>query len=173
MANDAAHVHIEFIKKCLRKGDTKQAILAKFGKKWPEVSNRTFERRYTSAKKAFGAEQKRVMDKVEVEVAKEVDALKLEIMGVMERKAILTQIARGQIPLTKPMVVDKEIENVPVVPDWMDRRAAIAELNKMDGEYAPIKQANTNPDGTPVEPQKVVMTPDQLAELKKSIEGKK
>lgn len=61
-------------------------------------------------------------------------------MGVEERKEVLSQIARGEIPLKKPMVCDGDIVEVPVVPDWMDRRNAIAELNKMDGSYAAIKQ---------------------------------
>lgn len=74
------------------------------------------------------------------------DALK-SVMCKVERMQILTQIARGEIPLTKPMVVDKIIEEVDVVPDWMDRKNAIAELNKMDGSYSPIKVADTDIDG--------------------------
>jgi hypothetical protein len=63
-----------------------------------------------------------------------------EIMGVQERMAILTKIARGSIPLIKPMVCDGSIHDIEVVPDWMDRKNAIAELNKMDGTYAPEKK---------------------------------
>lgn len=65
----------------------------------------------------------------------------LTILSVAQRKDILAKIALGKIPLTKPMVCDGEIKLVPVVPDWNDRKNAIAELNKMDGSYAPIKQA--------------------------------
>lgn len=62
-----------------------------------------------------------------------------EIMSVAERMGVLTQIARGEIPLKKPMVCDGIIQEVDVVPDWMDRKNAIAELNKMDGSYQPTK----------------------------------
>lgn len=62
------------------------------------------------------------------------------IMKAVERMQILTQIARGEIPLQKAMVVDKMVEYIEVVPDWMDRKNAIAELNKMDGSYAAEKK---------------------------------
>ncbi len=173
MAESATTIQIEFIKKCLRKGDKRKTILAKYVKKWQTSSERTFDRRLKVAEEAMSIENKSIQDKVEQEVAKEVEVRKLDIMDAMERKVILTQIARGEIPLTKPIVVDKVVEHIPVVPDWMDRRAAIAELNKMEGDYAPIKQASTNPDGTPIDQPKVVMTDEQLAELKKTIESKK
>ena len=57
-----------------------------------------------------------------------------------ERMVTLTKIMRGEIPLTKPMVVDGQIELVPVVPNWSDRMDAIDKLNKMTGDYAASKQ---------------------------------
>lgn len=164
---------IEFVKNCLRKGEKRNAILGKFGKKWGNVSRTTFDRRLEAAKIELQDEHKAFQAKVEVEVAKEVEVRKLDIMDAMERKSILTQTARGELPLQKAIVVDKEIVYIDVVPDWADRRAAITELNKMEGDYAPIKQANVNPDGTPIDQPKVVMTAEQLLELKQSIESKK
>ena len=64
----------------------------------------------------------------------------MRIISAARRMEILSDIAEGLIPLTKPMVVDGAIELIPVVPDWMDRKQAISELNKMCGDYAPIKQ---------------------------------
>jgi len=151
MANLGNQAQIDFIVSQLRKGGKKMTIQANFGKKWPEVSDRTFRRRLYAAEERYSSERNRIQAKAEEKVAEEVEARKLEIMDVMERKDILTQIARGKIPLKKHMVVDKVIEEVDVIPDWNDRRAAIAELNKMDGDYAPTKQSNVNPDGTPVE----------------------
>lgn len=148
-------------------------ILAGFAAKWPNLSRRTIDRRITASRKSLAAQYDHIKHEADTLAAKEIDALKLEIMGVYERKSVLTQIARGQIPLSKPMVVDKEIRLVEFVPDWSDRRAAIAELNKMDGDYAPAKVAQTNPDGSKIDETKVVMTDAQLAELKKSIESKK
>ncbi len=61
------------------------------------------------------------------------------IISAARRMEILSDIAEGLIPLTKPMVCDGVIQEVPVVPDWMDRKNAIAELNKMTGDYSPTK----------------------------------
>lgn len=62
------------------------------------------------------------------------------IADANERMVTLTKIMRGEIPLTKPMVVDGAIELVPVVPNWSDRMDAIDKLNKMTGDYAATKQ---------------------------------
>jgi phage terminase small subunit len=59
----------------------------------------------------------------------------LEVVSVAERMHILSQIALGKIILQKPMVVNKQVQLIECVPDYMDRRNAIAELNKMDGSY--------------------------------------
>lgn len=71
---------------------------------------------------------------------KAVDNVKVEeVMGTAERMIVLSKIARGEIPLKKPIVCDGTIEEIEVVPDWMDRKNAIAELNKMDGSYSADK----------------------------------
>ena len=66
-----------------------------------------------------------------------------------EIQEILTQIAKGEIPLVKHIVCDGVIQEVDVVPAWADRRAAIAELNKMEGDYAPVKKDITS-GGEPI-----------------------
>lgn len=145
MAESATTIQIEFIKKFLRKGDKRKAIMAKYAKKWQNTSDRTFDRRLKAAEDAMEIENRSIQAKVELEVAKEIEVRKLDIMDAVERKAILTQIARGEIPLKKAMVVDKFIEYIEVAPDWMDRKNAIAELNKMEGAYAPeSKNLNVN-----------------------------
>lgn len=76
----------------------------------------------------------------------EKEAVKEAVMSRVERQKILTQIARGEIPLRKAMVVDGIIEYIDIVPDWMDRKQSIAELNKMEGDYAPTKtELSTDP----------------------------
>lgn len=65
---------------------------------------------------------------------------KSRILDKYERMEILSQIARGEILVPKPMVCDGVIEHPTVEPDWQSRKAAIAELNKMDGEYAPVRK---------------------------------
>lgn len=169
MGNASALAQIEFIKSLLRKGGKRNDIMGKFGKKWGNVSRTTFDRRLEIAKEAIVDEQKQIIEQANTNVAKKVEAIELDIMSAIERKHILTQIARGQIPLKKPMVVDKVIQEVEVVPDWMDRKLAIAELNKMDGEYAPIKNSSVNPDGTPIEPikEQTIIVYKELPPMKK------
>lgn len=82
----------------------------------------------------------------------EKEAIIEAVMSRSERQEVLTRIARGEVPLKKAVVVDGEIEYIEVVPDWMDRKNAIAELNKMDGEYAPTRSELTGKDGKPLIP---------------------
>lgn len=96
--------------------------------KQAEIKAKVKELQYVASSIANKATQKAI-DKVKAD----------EVMGVAERMSILSKIARGEIPLKKPMVCDGVIEEIEVVPDWMDRKNAIAELNKMDGSYQPTK----------------------------------
>lgn len=139
MATSAIDKQIDFIKSCLRKGEVRKSILAKFVKKWQNASVRTFDRRLKDAESDMQTEISAINEKAYKSIEKVADEIAAQILSNFQRKVILSQIARGEIMLTKHMVVDKIIESVPVVPDWMDRKNAIAELNKMDGSYAPIK----------------------------------
>ena len=139
MAKASEVSQIEFIKSCIRSGLKRKAILGKFGKKWESVSRTTFDRRLKQATDSMQAEFKEIDKRTEDGIAKEVEARKSKILTSIERQEILTQIALGQIPLKKAMVCDGIIQEVDVVPDWMDRKNAISELNKMDGSYASEK----------------------------------
>lgn len=139
MASPGTLAQIEFIKSHLRKGEERAAILRKFAKKWERASRGTFDRRLKVAKDELQIENKKVQAKAEEKVGEKADELELEILTVLERKSILAQIAKGEIPLTKPMVCNGEIVQADVIPSYTDRMNAIAELNKMDGDYAPTK----------------------------------
>lgn len=78
------------------------------------------------------------------------DTLKLDIMEVNERKELLTKIANGELKIKKPFVIAGKIMEYPSEPDHTDRRNAIAELNKMDGAYAPAKVAQTDSKGNDI-----------------------
>lgn len=101
-----------------------------------EISNYLKELQ-TVAKKIHDKKQKKVIEEAE----------SLKVLPIAQRIDILSRIALGEVPLKKAMVVDKMIEYIEVVPDWNDRKNAIAELNKMDGSYAPTKTANTDTQG--------------------------
>ena len=110
----------------------------------------TFDRYWAEASKRYKARLDAIEEATtKVAVSMEVKALKKAILSKHERQEILTQIAKGEIPLVKHIVCDGVIQEVDVVPAWADRRAAIAELNKMEGDYAPIKKDITS-GGEPI-----------------------
>lgn len=132
------NAQIEFIKEWLRKGEPRKDILQRFTKVY-KVSVKTFDNRLKIAQEAIQSEQKNIQEKAEQEVAKEVEVRKSKILNAIERQEILSQIALGEIKLNKYIVCDGIIEEREVVPDYNDRKNAIAELNKMGGDYAPAK----------------------------------
>jgi hypothetical protein len=52
-----------------------------------------------------------------------------------ERRVLLAQIARGELIIPTPVKVGKEMEYIDSYPDFDERKAAIVEMNKMDGDY--------------------------------------
>lgn len=136
---------VNFISDCIRKGEKRGKVLAKFVKNWQKVGTRTFDRRLRQAEKAVHEEQERIKDVAEGEVAKEVDALKSKIMTAVERKLLLTQIANGEVKIpTKEAKWDSEQRKFVMIPfeelaGHVDRIRAVAELNKMGGDYQPTK----------------------------------
>ena len=110
----------------------------------------TFDRYWAEASKRFKARLDAIEEATtKAAVSMEIKALKKAILSKHERQEILTQIAKGEIPLIKHIVCDGVIQEVDVVPAWADRRAAIAELNKMEGDYAPVKKDITS-GGEPI-----------------------
>ena len=110
----------------------------------------TFDRYWAEASKRYKARLDAIEEATtKAAVSMEVKALKKAILSKHERQEILTQIAKGEIPLVKHIVCDGVIQEVDVVPAWADRRAAIAELNKMEGDYAPVKKDITS-GGEPI-----------------------
>ena len=110
----------------------------------------TFDRYWAEASKRFKARLDAIEEATtKAAVSMEIKALKKAILSKHERQEILTQIAKGEIPLVKHIVCDGVIQEVDVVPAWADRRAAIAELNKMGGDYAPVKKDITS-GGEPI-----------------------
>ena len=61
------------------------------------------------------------------------------IMSLVERMEWLTKLVDGTIKAKRPFVVGGKIMEYPEEPSHSDRVKALAELNKMDGSYAPAK----------------------------------
>lgn len=127
---------INFIADCLRKGEQRKVILSKFGKKWQGTSARTFDRRLRQAEIYVASEQATIKAKAEDMVSQEADALKSKIMSSFERKVLLSQIAKGEITVKRPVVISGQVKLVPHEPDHNERINAMKELSKMDGDYA-------------------------------------
>lgn len=173
MANADFQERVDFVKSYVAKGNKRKEVLAKFVKKW-QTSDRTFDRVWKEARKQHKELQqvaKQAADRVYIASAE--NAAKEAIMSKIERQQILTQIARGEIKLIKPIVIDKEIEEFEIVPDWMDRKAAIAELNKMDGDYAPIRNEHTGKNGEPIETKNynVSLSKEEIIDISKQLEN--
>ena len=60
-----------------------------------------------------------------------------------ERKEYLTSVIRGKVSISKKIVINGVIDEIEIIPDHKDRLSAIAELNKMEGDYAPSKSIVT------------------------------
>lgn len=147
MAKENKKTIVEAIVKLIEKGKSTEFICSAICSKF-HFTERTFYNHYKTANQLHKTRQEAIRKKVESDKElQQLEERKAGIMTAIERMEILTQIARGEIPLTKPMVVNQMLVHIDVVPDWMDRKAAIAELNKMDGEYAPTKVASTNTKG--------------------------
>lgn len=134
---------INFIADCLRKGEQRKEILGKFGKKWEKVSRTTFDRRLRQAEAHVASEQQRIKEQAEQDVVKEADALKSKILTSLERQAILSDMAKGELETEVLLVTKDGIKKAKAKPTHAERRAAIAELNKMSGDYAPAKSIVT------------------------------
>lgn len=119
----------------LESGISRRDCLAKIVKKW-QMSDRTFDRHWKVANEQHAETQYSIQNSIAT-ISTEVfrDNFEGHVLTRLERQSILTQIALGQISLTKYIVADGFIEEREIVPSWNDRKAAIAELNKMDGSY--------------------------------------
>lgn len=78
------------------------------------------------------------------------EAEKRRIMNADERKEFLTKLIEGKRTVKRLFVIDGEVIEHPSEPDAADKIRAIAELNKMGGDYAPTKVANTDKEGNNV-----------------------
>jgi hypothetical protein len=86
--------------------------------------------------------QERDILKVIVEEAQNnrvAEIAQMNIMTSVERMEFLTKMAKGEVKVKQPFVIGGKIMEYPSEPSFSERRAAIAELNKMDGSYAPMQ----------------------------------
>jgi hypothetical protein len=129
---------VDLIIDCLKKGYQRAEILQKFTKIY-KTSIKTFDTRLKVAREVYGKQMSKLNTLVEQKLNEDANVAKIEFMTVSERQAILAGQARGEIKVKKAVFTPKGIVYIEEEPNHADRRAAVAELNKMCGDYAPQK----------------------------------
>jgi hypothetical protein len=140
--------HIEFIR-LVANGETQSnAYKLSVGKKG--VSKQVSEVKGSQLAKKYAdliAEQRNNLKKVVEEAQKDkvAEIAQMNILTSAQRMEILSNIAQGKLKVKKPFVIGGKVLEYPSEPDHTDIKNAIAELNKMQGDYAPTKinQENT------------------------------
>ncbi len=119
-------------------GNGRGNVMAIIAPKW-QISDRTFSRYWkiaiTQHQQLQGLAS---MAADAIYIAAKEGAAKELVMSKAERLHILSKIARG--------------EDHPVTVLIIERIKAISELNKMEGDYAPAKVAQTDKDGNNISP---------------------
>ena len=124
--------HIDFIKTCLRNGEKRNEILAKFSERWRKIASRTFDRRLKDAQIQLEIEQGKIKQQLEEGIKWEVEARKSKILSPLDRQEWLSKIIKSSS--NKELGISISTDN---------RIRAIAELNKMGGDYAPERHQIT------------------------------
>ena len=134
---------IDDIIKMIEQGTERGAVITKYCKKL-QKSARTVDGYWKTANEQHVIRQQAIKNELAaIDTQSAIEARKKAIMSADDRKELLTSIANGTLKIKKPFVIAGKIMEYPAEPDHTDRKNAIAELNKMDGAYAPAKVQNT------------------------------
>lgn len=112
--------------------------------KW-HLAERTFVRYWKEASESYLAaneRDKKAISEVRVEAIK--NRAENAVMSKERRMELLTEIAEGKLTYEKEVPSKFGPQTIIARPDFAERRAAVAELNKMDGEYAPVRKDITS-----------------------------
>jgi len=134
---------INYILDRLRKGKERAEILQEFTKAYKKQSTKTFDNRLKIARAQFESERQLIQQEAEKGIQKDIEALKSKILTPVERLVILSDMAKGELETEVLLVTKDGIKKAKAKPTHAERRAAIAELNKMSGDYAPAKSIVT------------------------------
>lgn len=123
----------------LEKGIGYNDCLVVIRRNWT-LSESSFKRYWKTANEAYKLRQESINSILLAESTEaQKQRLKTAILTKDERMKILTDIANGKLNIVQEINTKFGIVNINTVPDFTERRNAIAELNKMDGSYAPVK----------------------------------
>jgi len=111
--------------------------------KW-QLADRTFVRYWNEARTRFSELSERTQIAfADIYLEGKKEALKKAILNKHERMELLTKLATGEIPTWREVITDAGIQKLEYY-SGAEAKAAIAEINKMDGEYAPIRKDITS-----------------------------
>lgn len=109
----------------------------------------TFDRYWGEASKRFKARLDAIEEATtKVAVSMEVKALKKAILSKHERQELLSKLATGEIRSWREVVTESGVIKLEYY-SASEAKQNIAELNKMDGDYAPVKKDITS-GGEPI-----------------------
>ena len=133
--------------------ELKKSPLLSYGEMWGKYEVKwgkgktTFDKDWKQAQKQLQEWQNSINAEVAKQVVSaEVEERKKDLFAKMDALKILADIARG-----KEMRVDGE----KFIPSYRERISAIAQLSKMEGWDAPVKQEVTGKDGKDLQPFQV------------------
>ncbi len=139
MAKLSKEAYIDFIIDEIKKGnvdhkDVLSVFLPKFA-----CTRQTFDKYWKTANERHREAQQAIKEAKEVQtIANELDKLKTLQLTKLDRMKIAEGIAMGKA---------KRIEGQILVPSPSDQLKALDYLAKIDGDYAPAKVAQTDPEG--------------------------
>ena len=134
--------HQEFIRLVASGTNQSEAYRATIGNPKATISACKAKASQLAKKYADLIAKERDILKAIVEDAKNKTVAEIAQMNIMtsaERMEFLTKMAKGEVKVKQPFVIGGKIMEYPSEPTFAERRAAIAELNKMDGSYAPMQ----------------------------------
>lgn len=134
---------ISEIIKGLRKGYSREDLLASIGVKW-QIASRTFDRYFVEAQEAHSKEQQEIERLAREQLLQtKKEELKSEIISIQRRKEYLTKVVTAETDLIQ---VGKATVEVLTHDDGRReiitndiRIRALQELNRMDGAYTPTQ----------------------------------
>ena len=121
-------------------------MFSKYSVKFSKTE-KTFSKDWKQAQKQLQEWQKTINEEVSKQmIGAEVEERKKDLFAKMDALKILADIARG-----KGVRIDGE----KFIPSYRERISAIAQLSKMEGWDAPVKQELTGKDGKDLQPFQV------------------
>jgi ATP-dependent Lon protease len=139
---------ISAVAKDLASGKERAEILRKYAKKW-RIAERTIDRYLTNAKQE--AEKLRKLAETaatDTLVQETIEAVKTGLKTKQERLLIL----QGQVDAILEDLKDERLKPTDRAYLRKTLKDIQAEISKIEGDYAPIKQANTDKDGNDLHP---------------------